>query len=292
MLALGGPAFGYLQRVLQFVSSGAAHSSCLSSDSSRRRLDRLQARLAHKIGPARPLQGLYPHVRSMGPCRQPDGHSLDRIVFESRLCDQLWLLTTDFLLFSAYWLPIFALCPSGAGDRLLLQNGCAFHRILPGAAWLVVLQNGDGSLMHLGAENVVAAHPGAGLPAITKCFADDVRYPGPGLRRPGNYRAHRGFMSRHGRQLSAFTAISILRHLPAAHRPSMPKDEHYVLVGRIVPMSAWSSPLGAALLVIERCGIMDYVQALFSFFSRPAARRRAARHVLEAATKQGGFWVC
>jgi SSS family solute:Na+ symporter len=68
------------------------------------------------------------------------------------------------------------------------------------------------------------------------------------------------------------------------------KDEHYVAIGR------WATILGvvisifAAYAVMNAAGIMDYVQALFSFFISPLLGAVLMGMFWKRATTAGGFW--
>ena len=91
--------------------------------------------------------------------------------------------------------------------------------------------------------------------------------------------------------VSAFCRSVDLRHLPAASSTRRPKTQHYVAVGR------WATVLGvvglqsvAAYLVMNAKGIMDYVQALFSFFIAPLLGSILMGMFWKRATRQGGFW--
>ena len=144
-----------------------------------------------------------------------------------------------------------------------------FIVILPGLLGLVVLTNADGSLMHLVGENVVAAHPGAGLHSYNEVLPlMMVRYLGPGLLGLGITALIAGFMSGMAGNVSAFTAI-FTYDIYQPHIVKHARDEHYVLVGRIVTIVGVVISIGAAYLVMNAAGIMDYVQALFSFFISP-----------------------
>jgi SSS family solute:Na+ symporter len=67
-------------------------------------------------------------------------------------------------------------------------------------------------------------------------------------------------------------------------------DSHYVAMGR------WSTVIGmlvsilSAYLLVRATGIMDYVQALFSFFIAPLFGSVVLGMLWKRATKAGGFW--
>jgi SSS family solute:Na+ symporter len=165
-----------------------------------------------------------------------------------------------------------------------------FIVILPGLLGLVVLTNPDGSLMHLVGENVVAAHPGAGLHSYNEVLPlMMVRYLGPGLLGLGITALIAGFMSGMAGNVSAFTAI-FTYDIYQPHIVKHARDEHYVLVGRIVTIVGVVISIGAAYLVMHAAGIMDYVQALFSFFISPLLGVVLLGMFWKRATKAGGFW--
>ena len=165
-----------------------------------------------------------------------------------------------------------------------------FIVILPGLLGLVVLTNADGSLMHLVGENVVAANPGAGLHSYNEVLPlMMVRYLGPGLLGLGITALIAGFMSGMAGNVSAFTAI-FTYDIYQPHIVKHARDEHYVLVGRIVTIVGVVISIGAAYMVMNAAGIMDYVQALFSFFISPLLGVVLLGMFWKRATKAGGFW--
>jgi len=190
-----------------------------------------------------------------------------------------------------------------------------FIVILPGLLGLVLLQNPDGSRRQLVGEDVVAAcalgsagapSDGAGcsaamqkttLPAAyrQKVLAGSpdyelhtynqalplmmVRYLGPGLLGLGITALIAGFMSGMAGNVSAFSTVWTYD----IYKPLINKrgsDSHYVLVGRLAIVIGVIVSIGAAYLVQQFHGIMDYVQALFSIFIAP----------LLAAILFGMFW--
>ena len=68
------------------------------------------------------------------------------------------------------------------------------------------------------------------------------------------------------------------------------KDEHYVAVGRWATVLGVVISIGAAYTVMRAQGIMDYVQALFSFFIAPLLGAVLTGMFWKRATKAGGFW--
>jgi SSS family solute:Na+ symporter len=98
-----------------------------------------------------------------------------------------------------------------------------------------------------------------------------------------------GFMSGMAGNVSAFSAVWTYDiYQPLINRKA--RDQHYVAVGR------WATVLGvvisifAAYLVMHAKGIMDYVQALFSFFISPLLGVVLMGMFWKRATRAGGFW--
>jgi SSS family solute:Na+ symporter len=165
-----------------------------------------------------------------------------------------------------------------------------FIVILPGLLALVVLHNADGSLMHLVGEDVVAAHPGAGMHSYNEVLPLMlVRYCGPGLLGLGITALVAGFMSGMAGNVSAFSAVwtyDIYQPLIVKNA----RDEHYVTVGRWATILGVIVSIGTAYLVMNAHGIMDYVQALFSFFIAPLLGAVLMGMFWKRATRAGGFW--
>ncbi len=165
-----------------------------------------------------------------------------------------------------------------------------FIVILPGLLALVVLHNPNGSLMHLVGEDVVSAHPGMGLHSYNEVLPLMlVRYCGPGLLGLGITALIAGFMSGMAGNVSAFAAVWTYD----IYQPMLRKnerDEHYVAVGRWATVLGVVVSIGAAYLVMHAQGIMDYVQALFSFFIAPLLGAILMGMFWKRATRAGGFW--
>jgi len=66
-------------------------------------------------------------------------------------------------------------------------------------------------------------------------------------------------------------------------------DSHYVLVGRLSILIGVAVSIGAAYLVMHAHGIMDYVQALFSFFIAPLLGAILMGMFWKRATAPAGF---
>jgi SSS family solute:Na+ symporter len=67
-------------------------------------------------------------------------------------------------------------------------------------------------------------------------------------------------------------------------------DKHYVSDGALVDGDRHAVSVGTAYLVAHAASIMDYVQALFSFFIAPLFGTVLLGMLWKRATKAGGFW--
>jgi len=162
-----------------------------------------------------------------------------------------------------------------------------FIVILPGLLGLVVLQNPDGSLMHLvGQDQVNALHPYSYNEVLPLML---VRYCAPGLLGLGITALIAGFMSGMAGNVSAFSAVWTYDiYQPLINKNA--KDEHYVTIGRWATILGVIVSIGTAYLVMSAAGIMDYVQALFSFFISPLLGVVLMGMFWKRGTKEGGFW--
>jgi SSS family solute:Na+ symporter len=116
-----------------------------------------------------------------------------------------------------------------------------------------------------------------------------VRYLAPGLLGLGITALVAGFMSGMAGNVSAFSAVwtyDIYRPLMVKNAP----DEHYVTVGRWATILGVIVSIGTAYMVMGAQGIMDYVQALFSFFIAPLLGVVLTGMFWKRATKAAGFW--
>ncbi len=293
-VALGGLRSAIFNEVLQFVLIwGGALLVPILGLIETGGWTGFKARLAHNIATGATASGDYTHMwRSMGHfADNPMGIHWTGIVFGLGFAISFGYWTTDFLVVQR----VLA-ANSLRSARMAPIIGSFFKMavplivILPGLLGLVVLTNADGSLMHLVGENVVAAHPGAGLHSYNEVLPlMMVRYLGPGLLGLGITALIAGFMSGMAGNVSAFTAIFTYDiYQPLIVKKA--KDEHYVLVGRIVTIVGVVISIGAAYLVMNAQGIMDYVQALFSFFISPLLGAVLMGMFWKRATKAGGFW--
>ena len=252
-----------------------------------------KARLAQNIQSGLTAPGDYTHMwRSMGHfADNPMGIHWTGIVFGLGFAISCGYWTTDFLvvqrvlaaknLRSARMAPVIG---------SFFKMAVPFIVILPGLLGLVVLLNPDGSLMHLVGEEVVAAHPGTGLHSYNEVLPlMMVRYMGPGLLGLGITALIAGFMSGMAGNVSAFSAVWTYDIYQPHIRKNAP-DEHYVMVGRWATILGVVVSIGTAYLVMHAAGIMDYVQALFSFFISPLLGVVLVGMFWKRATRAGGFW--
>jgi len=116
-----------------------------------------------------------------------------------------------------------------------------------------------------------------------------ARYCGPGLLGLGITALIAGFMSGMAGNVSAFATVWTYD----IYRAFMKKDagdSHYVAMGRWCTILGVLVSIGTAYLVMEFKSIMDYVQALFSFFIAPLFGTVLLGMLWKRATPAGGFW--
>jgi solute:Na+ symporter, SSS family len=250
-----------------------------------------KARLAHNIAEGITAPGDYTHLwRSMGHfADNPMGIHWTGIVFGLGFAISCGYWTTDFLVvqrvLAANNLRSARLAPVIGS---FFKMAVPFIVILPGLLGLVVLQNPDGSLMHLVGENL--AKPGSGLHSYNEVLPLMMaRYMGPGLLGLGITALIAGFMSGMAGNVSAFSAVWTYDiYQPLINKSA--KDEHYVAVGRWATIIGVIISIGTAYLVMNAAAIMDYVQALFSFFISPLLGVVLMGMFWKRATRAGGFW--
>ena len=116
-----------------------------------------------------------------------------------------------------------------------------------------------------------------------------ARYCGPGLLGLGVTALIAGFMSGMAGNVSAFTTVWTYD----IYRPlinSKGSDHHYVNMGRWTTVIGVLVSVGTAYLVMQFASIMDYVQALFSFFIAPLFGTVVLGMLWKRASGPGGFW--
>ncbi|HEX7360588.1 MAG TPA: sodium:solute symporter family protein [Bryobacteraceae bacterium] len=210
----------------------------------------------------------------------PMGIQWTGIVFGLGFIISFGYWTTDFLvvqrvlsarnLHSAKMAPII-----GSGFKMALP----FIVILPGLLALAVLP------YHLLPANLAHGAPSYNdvLPLMMG------RYLGPGLLGLGITALIAGFMSGMAGNVSAFTTVwtyDIYRAL-IVKRAS---DQHYVKVGRWCTIIGVLVSIGTAYFAMQFQSIMDYVQALFSFFVAPLFGTVILGMLWKRATPKAGFW--
>jgi SSS family solute:Na+ symporter len=116
-----------------------------------------------------------------------------------------------------------------------------------------------------------------------------ARYCGPGLLGLGITALIAGFMSGMAGNVSAFATVWTYD----LYRPFVRKDAtdaHYVAMGRWCTILGVLVSIGTAYLVMQFASIMDYVQALFSFFVAPLFGTVLLGMLFKRITAAGGFW--
>jgi SSS family solute:Na+ symporter len=116
-----------------------------------------------------------------------------------------------------------------------------------------------------------------------------ARYLGPGLLGLGITALIAGFMSGMAGNVSAFATVWTYDiYKPLFKREAA--DRHYVTMGRGCTILGVLVSIGTAYLVMQFGSIMDYVQALFSFFTAPLLGTVMLGMFWRRATAAGGFW--
>jgi solute:Na+ symporter, SSS family len=198
--------------------------------------------------------------------------------------------TTDFLVvqrvIAAKDLRSAKLAPLiGAGFKMCVP----FIVILPGLLGLAVLDT-PGHHMLVG-ENVVkaAAEHGQILHSYNEVLPIMLaRYCGPGLLGLGITALIAGFMSGMAGNVSAFATVWTYDIYRAMIRKNA-TDAHYLSVGRWATILGVMISIGTAYMVQHAQSIMDYVQALFSFFIAPLFGTVLLGMLWKRATGPGGF---
>jgi solute:Na+ symporter, SSS family len=116
-----------------------------------------------------------------------------------------------------------------------------------------------------------------------------ARYCGPGLLGLGITALIAGFMSGMAGNVSAFTTVWTYDIYRALIKKDA-SDAHYVSMGRWCTVLGVAISIGTAYLVMDFKSIMDYVQALFSFFIAPLYGTVILGMLWKRATAAGGFW--
>jgi len=120
-----------------------------------------------------------------------------------------------------------------------------------------------------------------------------ARYLGPGLLGLGVTALIAGFMSGMAGNVTAFAAVwtyDIYKPIHFALTKREVEDTHYVNIGRWTTFVGVIVSIGTAYLVMRSASIMDYVQALFSFFIAPLYGTVILGMLWKRATRAAGFW--
>ena len=212
----------------------------------------------------------------------PMGIHWTGIVFGLGAIISMGYWTTDFLVVqrilaakdirSAEMAPII-----GAGFKMMVP----FIVILPGLLGLGLLPE------KLVPESAAAVNGGHSFNDVLPLMM--ARYCGPGLLGLGVTALIAGFMSGMAGNVSAFTTVWTYD----IYRPlinSKGSDHHYVNMGRWTTIIGVLVSVGTAYLVMQFASIMDYVQALFSFFIAPLFGTVVLGMLWKRASGPGGFW--
>jgi SSS family solute:Na+ symporter len=283
---LGGLRSAIINEVLQFVLiwAGAALIPILGLVEAGGWTN-LKAQIATNVGSTD-----FTHMWStLGHFKDnPMGVHWTGIVFGLGFVVSFGYWTTDFLVvqrvLSANNLRAAKMAPViGAAFKMAVP----FIVIVPGLLALAVLKNPDGSVLHLVGENAVnAAHPYSYNEVLPLML---IRYCGPGLLGLGITALVAGFMSGMAGNISAFSTVWTY-DLYGAYINKKATDQHYVSMGRWSTVIGMLISIASAYLVANAAGIMDYVQALFSFFIAPLFGTVVLGMLWKRATKAGGFW--
>ena len=189
--------------------------------------------------------------------------------------------TTDFLVvqrvLAAKDLRAAKMAPIiGAGFKMLVP----FIVVLPGLLALAVLP------VKLTGETQAVATGGHSYNEVLPLML--ARYCGPGLLGLGITALIAGFMSGMAGNVSAFATVWTYDIYRAFLRKDG-SDAHFVSMGRWCTVVGVLISIGTAYLVMDFKSIMDYVQALFSFFIAPLFGTVLLGMLWKRATPAGGF---
>jgi SSS family solute:Na+ symporter len=281
---LGGLRSAIINEVLQFILiwAGAAMIPILGLIETGGWTN-LKAQIAHNVG-----SNDYTHMWStLGHFKSnPMGINWFGIVFGLGAIISFGYWTTDFLVvqrvLSARNLRAAKMAPViGAAFKMAVP----LIVILPGLLALGLMTNGHAAYHLVPAD--IAMHTGQRsydqvLPLML------IRYCGPGLLGLGITALVAGFMSGMAGNVSAFSTVWTY-DLYGAYMNKRASDKHYVFMGRLSTVVGMVISIGTAYLVMNAASIMDYVQALFSFFIAPLFGTVILGMLWKRATGWGGF---
>ncbi len=206
------------------------------------------------------------------------------IVFGLGFVGALGYWTTDFLvvqrilaakdLRSSQMAPII-----GAWFKMAVP----FIVILPGLIGLAVLPGAGLALVGEGAAHAGQHTYNEVLPLLL------IRYAGPGLLGLGITALIAGFMSGMAGNVSAFSAVWSYDIYRPLLRPES-TDAEMLRVGRWSTVIGVLVSIGTAYFAMHFSSIMEYVQALFSFFVTPLFGTVILGMLWKRATGAGAFW--
>ena len=278
-VALGGLRSAIFNEVLQFVLiwAGALLIPILGLVEAGG-MSGLRARVVQNAGEA------YVHLwGTMGsPANNPMGIHWTGIVFGLGAVISMGYWTTDFLVvqrvLSAHNLRAAKLAPIiGAAFKMCVP----FIVILPGLLGWAVLP------FKLTGEDVAVATGGHSYNEVLPLML--ARYCGPGLLGLGVTALIAGFMSGMAGNVSAFATVWTYDIYGALLHKNA-DDEQRVRMGRWCTIVGVIVSIGTAYLVMHFHSIMDYVQALFSFFIAPLFGTVLLGMLWKRATNAGGFY--
>jgi SSS family solute:Na+ symporter len=283
---LGGLRSAIINEVLQFVLiwAGAAMIPILGLIEAGGWTN-LKANIAANIG-----NTTYTHLwTTLGTFKDnPMGVHWTGIVFGLGFVISFGYWTTDFLVvqrvLSANNLRAAKMAPIiGAAFKMAVP----LIVIVPGLVALS-LHNPDGTQMfHLVPAEVAKVTGQHSYDDVLPLML--IRYCGPGLLGLGITALVAGFMSGMAGNVSAFSTVWTY-DIYGAFINKRASDSHYVAMGRWSTVIGMLISIATAYLVMNANSIMDYVQALFSFFIAPLFGTVILGMLWKRATKAGGFW--
>src|SRR5580765_3274288 len=239
-------------------------------------------------------QGDYTHAwRTLGSFNDnPMGINWVGIVFGLGAVISMGYWTTDFLVvqrvLSAKDLRSAELAPIiGAAFKMMVP----LIVILPGLLGLALLRDPQGQLLRLVPADLAWSTAGQaqGLHGYDEVLPLMLaRYCGPGLLGLGITALVAGFMSGMAGNVSAFTTVWTYDIYGALINKNA-SDETKVRMGRWVTVIGVVISIGTAFLVMQAQSIMDYVQALFSFFIAPLFGTVILGMLWKRTTPAGGW---
>lgn len=282
---LGGLRSAIINEVLQFVLiwAGAALIPILGLKEAGGWTN-LKAQIAHNVG-----SNDYTHMWStLGHFNtNPMGVNWFGMIFGLGAVVSFGYWTTDFLVvqrvLSANNLRSAKLAPViGAAFKMAVP----LIVILPGLLALGLTEHGQ-QIYHLVPGDVAVKTGQHAYDQVLPLML--IRYCGPGLLGLGITALVAGFMSGMAGNVSAFSTVWTY-DLYGAYINKRASDKHYVAMGRWSTVVGMLISIATAYLVQHASSIMDYVQALFSFFIAPLFGTVILGMLWKRATRAGGFW--